>query len=341
MTDDLISPCNVFSSGLQAKLVHFEDDRLSGAAQIASKIEEISSYMREITRLKEKLAHREEEFQASKNSQMRLEAERELRERAEMREENERRERIAATAQLLATQTECADRIRKIEEKCALVVAHIRENLITAENEKESLVMELSDAKDETAGCKGEIQSLLKELERASVNSEAQEELAKLRGEMEILRRRLQEKVHLQAVEGTTAAAKILELENLLVDAENQRRKLRNVIAELRGNVRVFARVRPFLPSDGVDSTNADAPTLVVSGESSSVRMKGQGERGQDQLFTFDKAFGPSSSQETVFNEISEFVQSALDGYNVCLFSYGQTGSGNSLLHGSVKRRLT
>lgn len=46
--------------------------------------------------------------------------------------------------------------------------------------------------------------------------------------------------------------------------------------------------------------------------------------------FDFDRVFGPSIGQEAVFTEVSEFVQSALDGYHVCLFSYGQTGSGKT-----------
>lgn len=42
------------------------------------------------------------------------------------------------------------------------------------------------------------------------------------------------------------------------------------------------------------------------------------------------RVFSPAKNQADVFRDVSDMVQSALDGYNVCLFSYGQTGSGKT-----------
>lgn len=115
------------------------------------------------------------------------------------------------------------------------------------------------------------------------------------------------------------------------------RRKLHNLVQELRGNVRVYARVRPFLPNDGVDFSKPIKATITVRSDEQTMKIVKPGQtegsgRPDEFTFTFDKAFGPSASQENVFMEVSELVQSALDGYHVCLFSYGQTGSGKVFL---------
>ncbi|KAG8365029.1 hypothetical protein BUALT_Bualt18G0060500 [Buddleja alternifolia] len=129
--------------------------------------------------------------------------------------------------------------------------------------------------------------------------------------------------------------ALILELQNRLADAdlkivegEKLRKKLHNTILELKGNIRVFCRVRPLLSDDGVGTD-----TKVVSFPSS-MESQGRGidmtQNGQRHSFTFDKVFMPDDSQQDVFVEISQLVQSALDGYKVCIFAYGQTGSGKT-----------
>ncbi|XP_046874609.1 kinesin-like protein KIFC1 isoform X2 [Hypomesus transpacificus] len=113
---------------------------------------------------------------------------------------------------------------------------------------------------------------------------------------------------------------------------EMERRKLHNAIQELKGNIRVFCRVRP--PSTGGLMDHIQLPvhdnksmTLAKTEESHTGRG---GETQKSYNFSFDRVFGPSSSQKEVFEEINLLVQSALDGYNVCCFAYGQTGSGKT-----------
>lgn len=47
--------------------------------------------------------------------------------------------------------------------------------------------------------------------------------------------------------------------------------------------------------------------------------------------FTFDKIFGPETSQKEVFNfAASSVVESVMNGYNGTIFAYGQTSSGKT-----------
>ncbi|XP_038689419.1 kinesin-like protein KIN-14N isoform X2 [Tripterygium wilfordii] len=122
--------------------------------------------------------------------------------------------------------------------------------------------------------------------------------------------------------------SRLEDAEFKLIEGERLRKKLHNTILELKGNIRVFCRVRPLLPDDvsGAEGNIISYP--------SSTEAQGRGiellQNGQKHSFTFDKVFMPEATQEDVFVEISQLVQSALDGYKVCIFAYGQTGSGKT-----------
>ncbi|XP_010538054.1 PREDICTED: kinesin-like protein KIN-14C isoform X2 [Tarenaya hassleriana] len=120
----------------------------------------------------------------------------------------------------------------------------------------------------------------------------------------------------------------VADLEHQLCEGEIMRKKLHNTILELKGNIRVFCRVRPLLPDDG---GRQEASVIAYP---TSTESRGRGidviQSGNTHPFTFDKVFNHEASQEEVFFEISQLVQSALDGYKVCIFAYGQTGSGKT-----------
>lgn len=124
------------------------------------------------------------------------------------------------------------------------------------------------------------------------------------------------------------------EVRKKLIKEETERRILFNKYQELKGNIRVMCRVRPVLDGSEGEEARMSFPDDKTSAE---ILLAGPEERSslgtvtrKNYPFEFDRVFAPGTQNDEIFGEISQLVQSALDGYNVCIFCYGQTGSGKT-----------
>lgn len=92
----------------------------------------------------------------------------------------------------------------------------------------------------------------------AGVSSEAarirQQELASLRTELD------------------TERARSNNLQKMVEELEDSRRRMHNTIQELRGSVRVFVRARPFLDSDGEDASQVTIKRVLCVSTSTLLR---------------------------------------------------------------------
>ncbi|XP_028812096.1 kinesin-like protein KIFC3 isoform X2 [Denticeps clupeoides] len=106
----------------------------------------------------------------------------------------------------------------------------------------------------------------------------------------------------------------------------NLRKKCHNELVRLKGNIRVFCRVRP-VRQDEMDGTEVKNMVTFDPDDDAILYLS-----NKSKLMTFelDKVFPPQATQEEVFQEVQSLVTSCIDGYNVCIFAYGQTGSGKT-----------
>jgi len=258
-----------------------------------------------------------------------LTLEQELRSRSDQKEREERNERIALSAQMVAMTKEHAQMESQLNEAKEVLEGKWQQQLEVKEEEYRLKEDECAEARETIVGLNGEIDALKISLqnEKSVAVAEAAGEMSKLTAEISILKERIRTE-EVKALQNGQASEKVVaSLEEQLMEGRAERRRMHNLIQELRGNVRVFARIRPFLPGDHVPE---DTEPCIVPKSETSLKIMMDEEGTQEHKFSFDRVFPPGSGQEQVFEEVSEFVQSALDGYNVCLFSYGQTGSGKT-----------
>lgn len=143
-----------------------------------------------------------------------------------------------------------------------------------AKSEVEFLTSELGCLKEETSGLKEENQNLTRELEKAKEKAEF--------------------------------------FENEFFGLEMERKRLHNTIMDLKGNIRVFARIRPPLECEREKMlcqwNMCDESSFELCGYDAIKKKMAKVD------YTFDMVFHQKSHQKDVFDNVSPLIQSALDG---------------------------
>ena len=281
--------------------------------------------------------HRDELRELERKSAMELDDRlRELERRNEAKIEEERNRRLRE--------------VQDLESKIVSESQNLDLTLQKKDREIQNMRGELEDVRgelDREQTLKGNLQHTLAELKEASqkTGAETSSTIQSLESTVASLRAR----IHFLESGSKAQSDSFAEMEARLQDAVNSaevskqklikeetlRRILFNQVQELKGNIRVMCRVRPVFNNAEGDVAKLSYPD--VDKESKELEILGKEEKSslgtvtrKTHAFTFDRVFGPDSQNQEVFEEISQLVQSALDGYNVCIFCYGQTGSGKT-----------
>ena len=93
-----------------------------------------------------------------------------------------------------------------------------------------------------------------------------------------------------------------------------ERRRLFNIVQELRGNIRVMCRVRPKVG----DETGEIICSVPMEGAITVQNLR----KRREKTWEFDEVFSPAQSTSDLFKEVEPLVTSVMDGYNVCIFAY-------------------
>eukprot|EP00980_Cylindrotheca_fusiformis_P017806 scaffold5622_cov129-Cylindrotheca_fusiformis.AAC.5 len=102
------------------------------------------------------------------------------------------------------------------------------------------------------------------------------------------------------------------------------RRKLQHEVQDLKGSVRVYCRLKAT--SSGPSTLSTPSNEIVqlhpecIDGASTAAQL----------TFEFDGVIAPGMDQQEVYREVEDLCLNALDGYNSCVMTYGQSNSGKT-----------
>ncbi|CAD7966725.1 unnamed protein product [Amoebophrya sp. A120] len=240
--------------------------------------------------------------------------------------------------------------VKKSEQKSSGDVAALTVKLQTIENDLKSTKNSLTEKQSELSVAKADLSKAREDKARETRQLQSdldskKERIRILEAEVKELKTSLENaeselnraKKGLHALEEYTERAERAEralkpleqrnvqLEHMFAEEQAIRRKYHNQIQELKGAIRVYARVRPLIAKEKNDNEEQWLSKL----DEFSVNLK-RAERRENKEYTFDGIFDHNNTQEQVFRDCKDLIQSAVDGYNITIFAYGQTGAGKT-----------
>ncbi|CAE7446095.1 klpA [Symbiodinium natans] len=218
----------------------------------------------------------------------------------------EAREVLAAQ---LAKVHAAGDQGPSLEELTALEAAIDRARTVQLPEAEFAQALEILAQEQQRAMCKKEVAKVVEK--RRDVDRNSMEALEEAKEEL------FNALLAAKAVEVPSAA---------LREADGLRRRIHNALEDLKGSIRVFCRIRPINKREQ-ELQDVDVTDIVDSMTVNTQKPSFGTIANEPEQFNFDAVFKPGSQVE-VFDTCKDLVQSALDGYNVAMFAYGQTGAG-------------
>ena len=311
-------------------------------AAAARRIDELEALVREQRRKLEQLqANRREEEDVAVRQLVREKT------RVQTVADRRQREAIEAQEELDDLQLECErwrGRAGELEEQLvrfktdSQMLAALREEVHALKSGNVDRVVRVKDAeidklRAENVSLKLKMQSVQRHSSGARPSAETARALGRLQHKVQQLKREKDEAaIELQdsvaslsrMFEMTVAQSKRLhhDINHRLevvrakyLKEQLERKLLYNKVQELRGNIRVFLRVRKDNRGESVFKFPSEVECIVKKVDGSAAP------------FEFDQCYGPETEQGRIFTDTKPVIMSCVDGYNVCIMAYGQTGA--------------
>ncbi|CAI5957124.1 unnamed protein product [Closterium sp. NIES-65] len=242
-------------------------------------------------------------------------------------------EELKAVSRRVEEQAQAAAREKQALEKQLANLELTKDNEIKALDlrssaERDELAARLAIAEQRLEESRAAEAQLREEVKEKEAQSEHLEEFFKELDEL----REMKEEMERNRVENLEVIQRqgkqIAELEKAYKEEIVLRKRYYNMMEDMKGKIRVYARWRPL---SGRERGEGQRMVLEMPDEFTLQHpWKDPLRPGQPKAYQFDRVFDHTATQEAVFEDTRYLIQSAIDGYNVCIFAYGQTGSGKT-----------